>query len=230
MWAVWRAEIIMNITQINSPAPTGFDLLAELRALLARADAAAKGIDVTSRTLDTIEAAVEPQKPKAATKETRNWMLSKLAAYGDADLIRYAQARAILLPVEKLTDWPLHKVPTSRQAMDEMILDVKKWQDEIPMTFGSVPKPSEPEQDRPLPGALRVAGNLAHATFKEGEKNGRKWVRYSLKVGEDWYSTFDKKIWQTAESLMQQQVEITYEHTGEFKTIKTIAGIAEVTP
>lgn len=220
----------MNITQINSPAPTGFDLLAELRALVARAEAAQKGFKhVTGIAPEVAEPEATPEaKPKAANKETRKWMLGRLAVYGD-DLVNYARARAILIPSEKLTDWPLHKVPTSKEAMQELIKDIEKWRDEVPFDFPTSPAP-EQKQEKPAPTYLKAEGVLETSSAKEGETNGRKWTKYSIKVGEHWYSTFDKGLFQLADQWEKQKVEVGYDD-GQFgRTLKTIEAVGEVVP
>lgn len=87
--------------------------------------------------------------PKAATETTRTWMLTALKPYGDEVLLEYAQKNSILLPTEALTDWPLEKVPTSQNALRNLMLKVETFRDggappdpqaeawrEFPMPFG----------------------------------------------------------------------------------------------
>lgn len=83
--------------------------------------------------------------PKAATETTRTWMLTALKPYGDELLLEYAQKNSILLPTEALTDWPLHTVPTSQQALRNLMLKVETFRD------GGAPPDPQAEAWRQFP-------------------------------------------------------------------------------
>lgn len=65
--------------------------------------------------------------PKEATAATRTWFLEELTAYESAEVMAYAQEKAILLPTEQFSDWPLSKVPTSKLALREWMKDFEDW-------------------------------------------------------------------------------------------------------
>jgi hypothetical protein len=214
----------MNVTNINSTPPQGFDLLAELRALLARAEASAKGFRVAGPVLSEPAQAL-PQKVKAATAETRKWMLSKLAVYNPDDVKAFACSAAILLPTENLTDWPLRAVPVSNEGMANLIADIEEW-------IGKKNGEAQPEQSAPvISGDLPcVTGVVDRISKKEGTSpKGKKYTRYGIQIEGQWFNTFDSKIAEEAERNKGQRVTVQYEETSFGKEAKAIE-LPEVIP
>lgn len=85
------------------------------------------------------------------------------------------------------------------------------------------PNPTEPDHDAPpCEGAVRIAD----VTIKDGEKNGRKWTKYTIvdSNGVE-YSTFSKSIGDAATSAKAGKlwVEIVDEQNGEYRNIVEIA-------
>lgn len=146
------------------------------------------------------KATVEPKKatseavlPKEATEATREWMLLNLSRqFNDPDLIAYAEHKKWILPsVEGLSEIPLSFVPTTKEALGEIVRDVEKFlkvvwsgtmspvdvviQDELPEEIASV------KISVPRAGTKRVEylanqdtiGSL-YASAKAGNDSDRK--------------------------------------------------------
>jgi hypothetical protein len=84
--------------------------------------------------------------PPQATSRTRDWFLSEMAQSGieEGDLLKFAQESAILLPTEVLMDWPLARVPVSKQALSELITQFAAWQKKVGPRGADGPDFSEP--------------------------------------------------------------------------------------
>lgn len=66
--------------------------------------------------------------PKKATEATRKWMLDELLRIWDErDLADFALGTNILGESDELTDWPLDKVPTSKQGLSLLSTEIGKW-------------------------------------------------------------------------------------------------------
>jgi hypothetical protein len=66
---------------------------------------------------------------KEATAKTREWFLSELRATGadDSVLEAWGQQVGALIPTESLDDWPLHKVPVSKQELSILLKAFCDW-------------------------------------------------------------------------------------------------------
>jgi hypothetical protein len=50
-------------------------------------------------------------------------------------------------------------------------------------------------KDEPAQGNTHtVAGPIEAVSVKEGERGGKPWKKYGVKIGENWYTTFDDKV------------------------------------
>jgi hypothetical protein len=81
------------------------------------------------------------------------------------------------------------------------------------------PKPAAPESD-----PLTVRGEVQQAGVKSGEKNGKHYNRMGVKLGGEWYSSFDTKIELPPEG---DTIEITYKPDGQFKTLLSWCFLAD---
>jgi hypothetical protein len=57
-----------------------------------------------------------------ATEKTREWMFRELGThFAEEDVEKYARDAGLIMPTESLADWPLHKVPTSKQDLAKLV-------------------------------------------------------------------------------------------------------------
>lgn len=69
-----------------------------------------------------------PTSAKEATEATRQWALKELSAYGDV-LHSYLEQCGWIMPNEEVTDIPLSKVPTSKQALHELMGKIEAFRE-----------------------------------------------------------------------------------------------------
>ena len=69
---------------------------------------------------------MQPSKPMAATKNTRDWMLKQLSQFPEMLLIRFAAHEGFI--IADPAEWPLDKVPTTRDGMLALIRKIEDWQ------------------------------------------------------------------------------------------------------
>ena len=97
--------------------------------------------------------------------------------------------------------------------------------------FDDEPKKAAPKATVQPPAATGEAcvatGVLAQVSTKTGESKKGTWVKYGLKIDGEWYSTFDRKLGEAAESIQGETVTVEWEQDGKFKTAKTIAIIGD---
>ena len=97
--------------------------------------------------------------------------------------------------------------------------------------FDDEPKKAAPKATVQPPAATGEAcvatGVLAQVSTKTGESKKGTWVKYGLKIDGEWYSTFDRKLGEAAESIQGEPVMVEWEQDGKFKTAKTIAIIGD---
>jgi hypothetical protein len=77
--------------------------------------------------------------------------------------------------------------------------------------------------------ATQVDIFVSAVTFKEGEKNGKKWKLYKIQNGEKTYTTFDEDIAVIAKQAMthKQKVTVVFEAKGDNLNIKNIFACKE---
>lgn len=68
--------------------------------------------------------------PKEATAKTRDWFLAEMGRSGvdEAEFLQFAIDSGVLLSTEVTSDWPLTKVPTSREGLAEVLKQFVAWQ------------------------------------------------------------------------------------------------------
>jgi len=88
------------------------------------------------------------------------------------------------------------------------------------------PKATPPAENtyEPLPqagDALNVDGIVESVSVKNGEKNGKPWTKYGIKIGGEWYGTFSETIG----SIATEGAEVvgTYKQDGKYRTLETLA-------
>lgn len=165
--------------------------------------------------------------PKEATEATRTWMLKELGeAFPLETLHEYTEAKAILLPGESLGDWPLHKVPTSKEALRHLLSDIASF---CQNGTAQPPSDAEPTVDE-HEGKSRLDGVIERVSVKNGKKkNGEPWTMFGIKIREQWFNTFSPTLGEIAQRNQGGSVTMVYEETERgFNALDIIEG--EVTP
>ncbi len=170
----------------------------------------------TASTAKQPAAGVSPSAPaQVATEKTRAWFLSEMRKrFKDATLLMYGMDYGppyALMPSEKLEDWALGCVPTSKGGLEATIQNCAIFTQVEPMAPpAAAPQPaqSEPElieeivgDEQELPpedGTETITGKLESVSEKSGSSKKGAWTRYGLKFGNLWISTFDKKMGELA--------------------------------
>ena len=79
-------------------------------------------------------------------------------------------------------------------------------------------------------GANVAQGILATVTTKTGENKRGPWVSFRLKIGGEWYGTFDRQVGELAESIQGERVYIEWREDGKYKTVTDISLLGEAPP
>jgi hypothetical protein len=91
------------------------------------------------------------------------------------------------------------------------------------------PEPAKPKTDKPAKPptqeVLTVHGIIEEVSAKEGEKNGKPWKRYGVRIGDVWFGTFSATVGEAAESCKGAEVAISYT-SGEHNTIVELVPVA----
>ena len=67
---------------------------------------------------------------------------------------------------------------------------------------GTPPAPNGAGEEKPEPaGNKTTEGVIGECKFKAGETNGKAWTKYGIKIAENWYATFDTKIYEACLEL-----------------------------
>lgn len=162
-----------------------------------------------------------------ATEKTRAWFLGEMRKrLKDLDILQWACDDGPpyrLMPDQTLEEWPLTYVPTSRMELDHAIARCAEF---VGVTLGPVDPPSPqddgdlgpqteaeqlaPQFDENGDEVETVTGKLEQVSEKSGQSKQGKWVRYGLKVGNDWYGTFDKVLGELAKKDKNHCVKIQF--------------------
>lgn len=184
----------------------------------------------------------KPAKPAQATEKTKAWFLAEMRKRFDEQvLLQFFIERnpAYILPNESLEDMHLDRVPTTRQALDEMVAECAAFMQVQPRTVGentqNALKPSESDSDRADARAdaenaantatepqeagsdengepvLEITGKLEQVAVKEGRSSKGPWKRYGVRIGKDfWANTFSATIGKVAEADKGKTVRVLY--------------------
>jgi hypothetical protein len=88
----------------------------------------------------------------------------------------------------------------------------------------SMPTPTTPAQrsdDNPVSGVIETVSQKS-GTGKKGA-----WTKYGIKIGNEWFGTFDHKLGEKATGLQGKEVTLTWEQDGQFKTATGIVPAGE---
>jgi hypothetical protein len=84
------------------------------------------------------------------------------------------------------------------------------------------PAPEKQKEEKPQAETSIIEGVIEDVSLKSGEKNGKHWKKYGVKIEGEWYGTFDTDIGAYAEEAKGKYVECVYKVDGKFKTIDTL--------
>ena len=104
------------------------------------------------------------------------------------------------------------------------------------------PAKPQPEADKPVPAPVNPVrepinsptGKIIKSVLfekvnsKEGDKNGKKWVKYGGMVNGEWYGTFDKKFADLMNNSIANRVLITFSYLDRIVGDKTYHEIVEM--
>ena len=98
-------------------------------------------------------------------------------------------------------------------------------------------KPSRPPVSMPTETHAKVApkpvegeiieGIVEDVATKSGEKNGKPWTRYGIKIGKEFYNTFSDTIGATAMECKGTTVKLTWKANGNFKDAVAIEPVLD---
>jgi hypothetical protein len=104
-------------------------------------------------------------------------------------------------------------------------------EDAAPVKASSTRQPIKPPVATGTDAELQhVTGPIADVKIAEGEKHGKPWKKYGVRIGELTLGTFDTKLGDKAAELhsMGVTVDAVYEPNGRYTTLKSIAQVAKV--
>jgi phage recombination protein Bet len=87
------------------------------------------------------------------------------------------------------------------------------------------PKPQAPA--KPTPEGEVVEGVVEEVSIKDGEKNGKKWTKFGIKINGDFYGTFDSDLGNDAGELEGANVRLTWKQDGKYRTALAIEAVAD---
>lgn len=80
-------------------------------------------------------------------------------------------------------------------------------------------KPAPAPAPAPEPDVVNhVEGTVEDVTVREGDKNGKKWKKYGIKIAGSVYGTFDHKLGDLAQASIGAPVLLTWKADGAYKT------------
>ena len=89
------------------------------------------------------------------------------------------------------------------------------------------PPVSMPTEKPIAPAAECVTGIVEDVATKSGEKNGKPWTRYGIKIGKEFYNTFSDTIGATAMECKGTTVKLTWKANGNFKDAVAIEPVLD---
>jgi hypothetical protein len=77
----------------------------------------------------------------------------------------------------------------------------------------------------PAAGGTVVVGPVQDISVKTGEKNGKPWTKYGVKIGGEWFGTFDEAHHEVAKAAKESgaEVSIEYKVDGKYRTVVAIS-------
>ncbi len=159
------------------------------------------------------KAPAKPPAPAQATEEQKARWLALLNPLGQAAVV-YGWEKGWILgpgvdskgndtPGEPLEVMGLEHVPTSKRQADTIMAEIQDRMDAPQGDDGDLGPQNDPEHqgtqfDENGDEVETVTGKLEQVSTKEGRSAKGPWKRYGLRVGEEWFNTFDKILGELA--------------------------------
>ena len=140
---------------------------------------------------------------KAETKAKRRLTLS-LCGLGMLD-----ESELETIPAEARTV-PAATASVSLPAAVERVDDQDGEPEHLAPTAAAGPRPNWQASKWPPSGVQETVGTLEQVSAKSGTTNGKQWTRYGVRVGEDWFNTFDATAAQVAEANRGGSVKVEW--------------------
>jgi len=153
----------------------------------------------------------KPTAPAQATEEQRIRWIAELKRLGEPALQHCYESGWLLppsgdFPGEPIELLDLRHVPATKNAAMAILKAIQARMDpaEAPQDDGDLgPQKGEPEHqdtqfDENGDEVETITGKLEAVSQKDGKSAKGKWVRYGLKIGDEWYGTFDKILGELA--------------------------------
>jgi hypothetical protein len=83
-------------------------------------------------------------------------------------------------------------------------------------------KKTETAKKPPTASGNTITGIIDTVSKKTGTGKKGAWTKFGIKIGEDWFGTFDKTIGELAESCKGFEATITWKQDGDFKTCEAL--------
>lgn len=99
----------------------------------------------------------------------------------------------------------------------------------MPKEKASPAEPPKANESQEQANGNTVKGTIEKVSVKNGEKDGKPWTKFGVKLGDDWYGTFDTDHGKIAHDAKEngQQVEIEWAQSGNFLNLVGIRVLAE---
>ncbi len=165
------------------------------------------------------------------TAKTRAWMIEKLQSNPGSpsrDMVsEYFRKADALMPNEELEDLPLKYVPSSESQLRLVASCITGFDQGEPASLGFPPhdEPESAPKAKPAPKKAidvdvpSVTGQIINVSIKEGKSARGPWTRYGVKIGDDWFSTFDRDYGYAAQANKGKEATIQYAESEKGKNL-----------
>lgn len=157
------------------------------------------------------------EAPQMPTEATRKWALGEIEKAGLMEFLpEWLEAAGMIMPGENLEDWPLMWVPASKVQMETVIAKVKAFSQGLPaekpftahgaekfVESDKFAKSEEPPAEHEVeidPTWQIVEGSVERVSLKEGKSAKGPWSLWGIKIGDEWYNTFNNRVGQSAQA------------------------------
>ena len=122
---------------------------------------------------------------------------------------------AALLPTEQLDALSESAFAVIKSDPHRFVARVKAWAKEN----DQIPGAEAPAKEKQ---PLEVTGIIAAVEVKEGVTDKWKWKLFSIKIGEQIYTTFSKTVGEAAKGVIGEEVKLTYETNDKGNTATSL--------
>ncbi len=165
------------------------------------------------------------------TPETRARFIAEMkAGHGEPneDAVRdYFVKCDALMENEELRELPLRFVPATKGQLRAVASAIAAFQqgERAELAFKPHDEPEPAPKAKPAPKKVidvdvpSVTGQILNVSIKEGKSARGPWTRYGVKIGEDWFSTFDRDYGYAAQANKGKEATIQYAESDKGKNL-----------